>query len=166
MTDKNAHCGYCGSKYTSDLWPRFCTACQNTTWRNPTPVVVVRCIIHLPNIKYGVVAIRRSIPPHIGELTLPGGYLDFGESWQEGASRELFEEIGTKVDPNNFNLVEVITSPLNSNLLLFCDTYLWRDQLFPLVPNSEVSEMVVLDSFQELAFPSHTQSIKRFFESD
>lgn len=162
--DNAAHCGYCGIRYPDKAWPRVCGNCKNIKWRNPLPVTVVRCVVVDPNNNRGVVCIRRSIPPHIDELALPGGYLDVMDaSWEEGAAREFFEETGTKLDPKNLILDQVITSPTNGNLLIFCSAFIFAEQLAKFVPNTEVSELVVAWGPLELCFPTHTEALERFF---
>ena len=61
------------------------------TWRNPAPTVDI--IIHAP--ERGVVLIERSGPPF--GFALPGGFVDPGESVEEAAAREAFEETGLHV---------------------------------------------------------------------
>lgn len=43
-----------------------------------------------------VLLIRRGIPPSEGLWAIPGGSLELGETLQEGAERELFEETGIR----------------------------------------------------------------------
>ncbi len=59
---------------------------------NPLPVAVM-----LVPAAGGLVVIRRGIEPAKGLLALPGGYINLGESWQQAAARELFEETGIRV---------------------------------------------------------------------
>lgn len=165
MLDKNAHCGFCGHKYSSDLWPRYCNECKNTAWRNPLPVTVILLSLYNERLERELVLVRRAIPPHIGELALPGGYLDFGETWQQGASRELREETGIECRPNDFYFIEMVTAPSNSNLLIFCTATMEKEKLGNLVqnfvPNTEVSEIVLSKKPIELAFPTHTEMMER-----
>lgn len=42
-----------------------------------------------------------------GWYALPGGHLEPGESLQEGAARELLEEVGLKVDPQELELFHI-----------------------------------------------------------
>src|SRR5205814_8192464 len=87
---KHSHCSYCGAAYPADApFPRTCSPCGNTTWVNPIPVAV--CLLPVDG---GLLVIRRAIPPKVGELALPGGYVDLSETWQQAAARELEEETG------------------------------------------------------------------------
>ena len=49
----------------------------------------------------GLLVIRRNMAPHIGRLALPGGYIEFHETWQAGAARELYEEAGIRISENS-----------------------------------------------------------------
>ena len=85
---RNSHCSFCGERFAPDsLWPRECAGCGNKSYQNPLPVVVV-----LVPAGEGIVGVRRNIEPREGTVTLPGGFLDLGESWQEGGRREVLED--------------------------------------------------------------------------
>jgi ADP-ribose pyrophosphatase YjhB (NUDIX family) len=51
---------------------------------------------------------RRSQEPAIGQWVLPGGFLECGETLEEGAIRETFEETGVIVDPARLDLWGII----------------------------------------------------------
>lgn len=59
-------------------------------YRNPTPTVDI--IIEVGD---AIVLIERSNPPH--GWALPGGFVDYGESYETAAAREAEEETGMKV---------------------------------------------------------------------
>lgn len=150
-------CSYCGVKHTYEMWPRTCGACGQTTFRNPVPVTVLL----LPVGDKGLLTVRRSNPPHIGELALPGGFLEFGETWQEGAARELREETGIHISPTDVRVFE-LASATNGNLLLFCRASGIKE-LPAFTPNEEVSEIVVITEPVPLAFPTHMQMARKFW---
>lgn len=50
-------------------------------------------------------------PDYQGCWNVPCGYLDFNETGEEGAAREVFEETGVKVDAKAFKLVSTSTNP-------------------------------------------------------
>jgi 8-oxo-dGTP diphosphatase len=64
------------------------------TYRNPTPTVDVFVKIgHPAESQY--VLIRRKNPPY--GLALPGGFVNYGESCEQAAVREVEEETGLKI---------------------------------------------------------------------
>ena len=42
-----------------------------------------------------------------GTWTMPGGKLHFGESFEEGATREVLEETGIKINPKNLTVISL-----------------------------------------------------------
>jgi ADP-ribose pyrophosphatase YjhB (NUDIX family) len=51
---------------------------------------------------------RRGQEPALGKWTAPSGFLECGETLEEGAARETFEETGVIVDPRHLELQAVI----------------------------------------------------------
>jgi ADP-ribose pyrophosphatase YjhB (NUDIX family) len=50
-------------------------------------------------------------PEYIGCWCLPCGYLDFDETCKQGISREVREETGVNIHPENFELIEINDVP-------------------------------------------------------
>lgn len=157
MDEQHAHCSYCGHRFAAAApWPRHCRHCHRTSYRNPLPVVVV-----LLPLASGLVVIRRNIEPAKGTLTLPGGYLDLGETWQQGARRELLEETGIAIAVESLSLYDV-QNGLDDTLVIFgLATRL--DALLQPFASAETQEVVVIEAPMELGFPMHTEVVKRFF---
>lgn len=70
-----------------------CPHCSGeiTTFRNPTPTVDI--IIEIGD---AIVLIERKNPPH--GWALPGGFVDYGESYENAAFREAQEETNLVVE--------------------------------------------------------------------
>src|SRR5207245_9741277 len=82
-------------------------------WVNPIPVAV--CLLPVDG---GLLCVRRAIPPGKGKLALPGGYIDQNETWQRAVARELFEETGIRIDPDEVEHFRTHSSTLGDNVLL------------------------------------------------
>jgi ADP-ribose pyrophosphatase YjhB (NUDIX family) len=64
-----------------------CPDCGHIAYENPK-VVVGSVLVHQDR----VLLCRRAIAPRLGFWTLPAGYLELGETLEEGARREALEE--------------------------------------------------------------------------
>jgi ADP-ribose pyrophosphatase YjhB (NUDIX family) len=86
-------CSQCGCAVsqkipTGDNLPRFvCDTCQTIHYHNPK--IVAGCI---PEWQDQILLCRRAIEPKVGLWTFPAGFMETGESTEEAAIRETFEE--------------------------------------------------------------------------
>jgi ADP-ribose pyrophosphatase YjhB (NUDIX family) len=157
--EKDRHCSYCGAVFASGVaFPRTCASCTNITYRNPIPVAVL-----LLPVDDGLLGIRRGIEPKKGSIALPGGFIDGGETWQEGAVRELFEETNVVVDPDHVKEFAV-RSVKGGPLLVFGLAPKMSSKLLPeFAPTNETTERLVIARGRELAFPLHAWAMEEFF---
>ena len=92
MSAKN-FCPDCGSRTTTripegDHLPRqVCDACGIVHYQNPR--IVVGCV---PEYESRILICRRAIEPRRGYWTIPAGFLENGETLEQGAARECQEE--------------------------------------------------------------------------
>ena len=151
MLTPQAFCHFCGK-------PRVCASCGGTTYRNPPPVVVV-----LLPCEDGVLVVRRGIEPARGFLALPGGYIDFGETWEEAASRETWEETGLLFPRERFHLRHIRTATTGT-VLIFCDgpKVQLAEALKGFKPNREVTELAAVGADTKLAFDTHNEAVREF----
>lgn len=159
MTTRNSHCSFCGAAYAiGQPWPRACAHCGNTAYRNPIPVAVV-----LVPVDDGLLVIRRDVEPHRGGLALPGGFVDYGESWQEAAVRELREETGLLAEAKDVTLFDAHSAP-DSTVLIFGLLPRVSASAVPAVtPTPETTEWRVIDGPAELVFGLHTKVVADYF---
>lgn len=160
MPRKNSHCAYCGQAFEVDqIWPRTCAACGNTSFLNPVPVAVV-----LVPIDLGLLVVRRNIEPQRGWLALPGGYINYGESWQAAGAREVFEETGLQLSPDDIREFRVRSAPDSTVLIFGLAQPIGLADLPPFVPNEETQEIKVISAPEELAFSLHTEVLRDYFD--
>lgn len=69
-----------------------CTQCHRIFYENPKLVVGT-----MPFYKGKLLLCQRAIEPAKGLWTVPAGFMEVGESLEEGAARETFEEAGVHV---------------------------------------------------------------------
>lgn len=50
-------------------------------------------------------------PEYVGKWCLPCGYLDFNETCKQAIAREVREETGINIHPENFTLIEINDNP-------------------------------------------------------
>lgn len=62
-------------------------------YKNPVPTTAVI----FENKKGEILLVRRARPPKKGWWDLPGGFVGYNESFEEGAIREIKEELGVSV---------------------------------------------------------------------
>ena len=156
-----SHCSWCGAAYAPDqAWPRICVACGNANYRNPLPVSVV-----LLPVDDGLLTVRRAIEPRRGEIALPGGFINLGESWQVAGAREMFEETGIVLDPAEIQDFRTRSAPDGTVLVFGLAQPRHSADLPVFVANHETSELVIIRTAQPLAFPLHTAAAAAWFES-
>jgi len=100
------YCPRCAAEATV-RYPRsiVCPSCGYAAFYNPKPVA---CAI--PRDELGrVILMRRATEPSKGRWTMPGGFVDLGESVPEAAQREVREELA--IETRIGDLVGVYSSP-------------------------------------------------------
>jgi ADP-ribose pyrophosphatase YjhB (NUDIX family) len=76
-----------------DHRPRLVCASGHVTWQNP------RLVVNALPLRAGRAYLaRRDIEPARGRWGIPGGFLELGESTQEGARREVEEETELRIE--------------------------------------------------------------------
>jgi ADP-ribose pyrophosphatase YjhB (NUDIX family) len=159
MNEPNSHCGFCGAAFAPQApWPRTCAACGNTSFLNPFPVAVA-----LVPVDAGLLVVRRGIEPGRGGLALPGGYINRGESWQEGCAREVREETGLTLDPALISEFGVRSAPHDSLLIFGLCPPLRQSSLAPFQMDAETLECLVIYEPQALVFSLHTEMVRDYF---
>lgn len=99
LTRRIKHCRECGTPVEyripdDDNRERAtCPACTTIHYENPLNVVGT-----LPVWEEQVLLCRRNIEPRRGFWTLPAGFMELGETTEQGALRETVEEAGARIE--------------------------------------------------------------------
>ncbi|NHN60895.1 MULTISPECIES: NUDIX hydrolase [Halorussus] len=103
------YCPQCGTELTArEIEGRerqYCPDCERVVWRNPAPTAGVAVVDHA-----GVLLTERAVEPGVGDWAVPGGHLEVEESPREAAARELREETGVGVDPDDLLLLDTFAA--------------------------------------------------------
>ena len=92
-------CSACGNPVSlrtpagDHLARHVCDACGAVHYQNPK--LIVGCV---PEHEGRILLCRRAIEPRLGFWTIPAGFMELGETTQEGARRESFEEAQAEVE--------------------------------------------------------------------
>ncbi|MES9824858.1 MAG: NUDIX hydrolase [Candidatus Thiodiazotropha endolucinida] len=157
------YCSHCGAEVEvrvpeGDNRPRHvCVICSTVHYQNPK--IVVGCI---PVWEQQILLCRRAIEPRYGLWTVPAGFMENGETSQQGAARETLEEACARVEVEGlytlFNLPHI-----NQVYLLF------RSRLLDLdfAAGEESLEVKLFDEqeipWEKLAFPVIKESLKLYY---
>lgn len=103
------YCSECGSEVRlrrvvgEQRERHVCTACGTTHYQNPR--IIVCCSV---TWRDKVLFCRRAQDPGRGKWTVPSGFLECGETLEEAAVRETFEETGVVLQAHRLDLQAVI----------------------------------------------------------
>jgi ADP-ribose pyrophosphatase YjhB (NUDIX family) len=92
-------CSLCGAQVElrrpegDELERHVCCGCGEIHYQNPRVVVGAVC-----TFEDRVLLCRRAIEPRAGLWTIPAGYLELGETAEEGAAREAWEEARARIE--------------------------------------------------------------------
>lgn len=157
-------CSACGHRVEllvppGDNRPRFCCAnCGAIHYENPKMVLGT-----IPAWEDRVLLCRRAIEPRHGYWTLPAGFMENGETTDQGAERETQEEAGARVEMGElFSMLDV---PHVQQVHMF-----YRARLLDLdfAPGTESLEVKLFSErdvpWQDLAFRTVSQTLRWYFE--
>ena len=157
------YCSQCGASLSYRIPPgddrprHMCNNCGTIHYENPK--VVVGCI---PEWEDRFLLCRRAIEPGLGKWTLPAGYLENGETAEQGAVRETYEETGARVE---------ILQPYALFSLTFADHiyFMFHARMLSpqFVPGKESLSARLFDEseipWSEIAFSVISEILERFF---
>lgn len=162
------HCPRCGRPTPRDTGrnPFHCDACGFHYYFNPA----VATAVFIRQRDGKVLLIRRAKNPALGKLAPPGGFIDFGETAEQAADREVREEVGISLArleflcsaPNTY-VYSGLTYPV---LDLFFSAMTEEDE-----PRIDRDEVISWDWYpphavnaEELAFPSMQVAWREYLE--
>lgn len=159
------YCSHCGHKVVlktpeDDHRPRYvCDHCQTIHYQNPR--IITGTLPVAPDGR--VLLCRRNIEPRKHFWTLPGGFMENGETTIEGALRETFEE--SRIKALNPQLLSVISLPNWDQVHIFYRVDM-PDFQYEITPESYEIELFNEETlpWDQLAFRTVSKTLKYYFE--
>ncbi|OIQ82827.1 NADH pyrophosphatase [mine drainage metagenome] len=157
------HCNRCGAPVVrrvpdGDSHPRaICPACAHIQYENPRNIVGT-----LPVWQGRVLLCRRAIEPRYGLWTLPAGFMELGETTDQGALRETREEAGVDVELDGLYCVANVR-PVSQVYLLYRARIAqptWQPGIETLEAALFAPDEVPWD---QIAFRTVHETLKRYF---
>jgi ADP-ribose pyrophosphatase YjhB (NUDIX family) len=157
-------CSECGHKVVlktpeDDHRPRFvCENCQTIHYQNPR--VITGTLPVAPDGR--ILLCKRNIEPRKDYWTLPGGFMENGETTIEGALRETYEESCVKAI--NPELLSIISLPNWNQVHVFYRVDM-PDFSFQLTPESNDIQLLTEAEipWEQIAFRTVSKTLKHYF---
>jgi len=155
-------CSNCGSRVVlkvpaGDLLPRsVCENCGTIHYQNPK--IVVGCV---PVYEDRILICKRGIEPRLGFWTVCAGFMEIGESLEEGAAREAREE--ALIDVEIGSLLALANVRHAEQVHVFFRARM-RTAYFGVTPESLEVKFVSEEQipWDDLAFPSTEFALRSF----
>jgi ADP-ribose pyrophosphatase YjhB (NUDIX family) len=159
------HCRNCGTAVSyrvpddGDTRERaVCPACGTIHYENPLNVVGT-----VPYWGDQVLLCKRNIEPRWGKWTLPAGFMELGETTEQGAARETDEESGAQIEMQG--LLTVLSVPHVGQVHLYYLAKLLSDRFDP-GPETIEAQLFTEDEipWDEIAFKTVRETLIRYFD--
>lgn len=164
MTDRNRvrFCPLCATPLVprDDLGKSrpTCPACGFIHYRNPAPAAGV--IVHRAG---EVLLVKRKYAPRAGAWCLPAGFMEYGETPRQCATRELFEETGLRTRLGDlFGVYAGLDDPRVRAILVLFVAGPVRGTLTPGDDAIEAEYFPLSRPPRNIAFAAHAQALREF----
>ena len=161
------YCPYCSEKLLANNSPISCRNCNHILYDNPRAAAA----IIIQNLTGDILLEKRSIDPGKDLWDLPSGFINVGETFEDGARRELFEELGVRTGelhyfgsyPDSYTFKDVTYDVI---AVVFTAQI---DDSQPITINDELSEYQYFKKdelpYDTLAFKSVRTTLQDFFRA-
>jgi len=155
-------CSECGKRLSVEIPPgdhlprSVCKACGAIHYQNPK--IVVGCV---PEHQGRILICKRAIEPRLGYWTIPAGFMENGETLQQGAARECYEEALARVEIGSLLAVASVLSA--KQVHVFFRAKLAEPQFGAGPESLEVALIEAADiPWADIAFPSTEFALRTY----
>ncbi len=156
------YCSNCRSEVTFDIpdgdnrHRHICHSCDTIFYENPRIVAGT-----LPVFDGRILLCKRAISPRKGFWTLPAGFMENGESTEQAALRETWEEAAAR--PALGSLYSMITVPHINQVHIFFLADMPAPEFAACPESLEVALFTPAKiPWEEIAFPTVSETLRRF----
>jgi len=163
--DEVKFCLYCGGTMKCNFVEHenvsrmVCSTCGWVHYCNP--VVLVGCLVAYES---KLLLIRRGTEPQLGRWAIPTGFVETGETPEQAAAREVYEETSVKVNAQELNIFGVGYIHQMNQIYLFYRGVAASEKT---MPTREASESVFVHErdmpWSEMAYPHVNRSLLQYF---
>lgn len=158
------YCSNCGQNVTviipdGDHRERFvCPSCNTIFYENPRIITGT-----LPIYQGKILICKRGIEPRANYWTVPGGFMENGESMSDGAARETLEEACSRVEVGQ--LLSAISLPSVNQVHCFFLAEM-KDDHFEITPESIEIKLIDIEDipWDEIAFRTVEYTLRHYIE--
>ncbi|HKT74198.1 MAG TPA: NUDIX hydrolase [Steroidobacteraceae bacterium] len=157
-------CSQCGARVEYRTPPgdhlsrHVCDSCGTIHYQNPR--LIVGCV---PEYEGQILLCKRAIEPRLGYWTVPAGFMENGETLQQAAARESYEEALATVEIGS--LLTIVHVLHTHQVHVFFRATLPEARFGP---GPESLEVMLVDPqdipWSDLAFPSTEFTLRRYLE--
>jgi thiamine-phosphate pyrophosphorylase len=149
-------------KRIEDYERLFCPECQYPVYENPLPATAAVVF----NQDHEVLLVKRTVEPKAGQWCLPGGFVEMGESPEDGCLRELKEETGLDGEIHRWAGNILSSSPVYQWVIVM--GYSIKNIRGQLTAGDDCSEAVFFnpETMPPIAFRSHREILKNATEAN
>ena len=159
------YCCQCAAELSLSVLPgdtherMLCSQCGYVVYENPK--ILVACFATWGD---KVVWMKRAAEPQKGFWSIPSGFMEKGETPEQAAARELWEETGARINPQDMELYLMGSLPFISEVYLAFRGPLTSPELVKGEESLDVGLFSLEDApWTETAYPQVIESIEQFY---
>jgi 8-oxo-dGTP diphosphatase len=158
------YCPRCGAEMVNKRIDheerKVCPVCKFVFYHNPVPAAGV--VIEKDN---KILLVKRKYEPYKGDWSFPAGFMEYDESPEQCAIREIKEELSVDVKLDGlFGVYSGKDDPRTHAVLIMYWAKIKGGELKPGDDAEEIGFFAKEEVPQNIAFLAHRQIIKEFFE--
>jgi NADH pyrophosphatase NudC (nudix superfamily) len=156
-------CPHCGTRFAAQVLEKFsrqrCAHCGFIHYLNPTPGITI--IVRSPENTV-LIGRRAATARYGGKWCLPGGYIEYEESFIDTAHREVREETGLDIEIDG--IVNVVSNHLDDRHHTLVIVLLGRVASGHAAPGDDLTELQWIDSDRHRTIPYAFEADRRIID--